>query len=165
MFREQVRMMTHVATAAGLGVVLSMLKLYTLPQGGSIALTSLPILFLSLLHGPRAGAAAGTLLGLLKLLLGPYVVHPVQLLLDYPIAFAALGTTGFFRRYAAAGTLIGGLARGTCHVLSGVIFFGSYAPPGVSVWKYSLIYNGSYLLPEMIVAAVIVPVVARRVKV
>jgi thiamine transporter len=160
---EQIRTMTYVAAAASLGVILSMVKLYTLPQGGSINLASLPILFLALLRGSWAGIAAGSLLGLLKLLLGATVVHPIQVLLDYPIAFAALGVAGCFRRYAAVGTLIGSVVRGVCHFLSGVVFFGSYAPPGVSVWKYSLGYNGSYLLPEMTIAVVVLPILIRRI--
>lgn len=163
--RSTSKSMTHVAVAAGLGVVLSYAKLYTLPQGGSVALASLPVLLVSLRSGPLTGAAAGSLLGLLKLLLGAHIFHPVQFLLDYPIAFAALGMAGLLRNYPSWGTLVGGLCRGACHVVSGVVFFGSYAPPGTSIWRYSLGYNASYLLPELVIALLVLPAILRRLRV
>lgn len=162
--RNRPRSITHVAVAAGLGVVLSYAKLYTLPQGGSVALASLPILLVALRSGPLTGVAAGSLLGLLKILLGAHIFHPVQFLLDYPVAFAALGMAGLLRGYPSWGILLGGLGRGVCHVVSGVVFFGSYAPVGTGVWRYSLGYNASYLLPELVIALLVLPAISRRLE-
>jgi len=153
----------EVAAAAALGAVLSLVKVYTLPQGGSVTATMLPVLFLALWRGPRAGALAGLALGVLKLTLGPVIVHPVQVLFDYPIPYALLGVAGFFRRLPALGALVASLCRLTVHTYSGAVFFASYAPPGVSVWEYSLGYNASYLLPEAMICIVLVPILLRRV--
>ncbi|MSS70841.1 MAG: energy-coupled thiamine transporter ThiT [Candidatus Latescibacteria bacterium] len=160
---NRVKRWVEIAVAAALGAVLSLVKVYTLPQGGSVTVTTLPILFLALWRGPGTGATAGMVLGLLKLVLGPIVVHPVQILLDYPVPFALLGVAGFFPRYPAMGVLAGSLCRGASHVLSGVVFFASYAPPGVNVWKYSLVYNASYVLPEALLCIALVPILLRRV--
>lgn len=153
----------EVAVAAALGAVLGLIKVYTLPQGGSVTVATLPALFLALWRGPKAGATAGGVLGLLKLALGPTVVHPVQVLLDYPLPYALLGVAGLFPRYPAAGVLIGSLCRGASHALSGAIFFASYAPPGVSVWKYSVLYNAGHVLPEALLCIVLIPILLRRV--
>lgn len=149
--------------AAALGVILSLIKVYRLPQGGSVTATTLPVLFLAVWRGPKAGAAAGLVLGLLKLTLGPIIVHPAQVLFDYLIPFALLGVAGFLPRYPAMGVLVGSLCRGASHTFSGAIFFASYAPPGMNVWKYSVLYNASYVLPEALICIVLVPILLRRV--
>lgn len=160
---NRVKRWVEIAVAAALGAVLSLIKVYTLPQGGSVTVTTLPVLFLALWRGPEAGATAGMVLGLLKLVLGPVVVHPVQVLLDYPVPFALLGVAGFFPRYPAMGVLVGSLCRGASHAFSGVIFFASYAPPGANIWKYSVLYNASYILPEALLCIVLAPILLRRV--
>ena len=58
-----------------------------------------PILWFSLRRGLRTGLEAGTIYGLVNMALGGYIVDPFQALLDYPIAFAALGLAGLFKRY------------------------------------------------------------------
>jgi thiamine transporter len=160
---SRVKGWVEVAVAAALGAVLSLIKVYTLPQGGAVTVATLPVLFLALWRGPKAGATAGVVLGLLKLALGPIVVHPVQVLLDYPVPYALLCVAGLFPRYPAMGVLAGSLCRGASHALSGAIFFASYAPPGVSVWKYSVLYNASHVLPEALLCIVLIPILLRRV--
>jgi thiamine transporter len=160
---SRVKGWVEVAVAAALGAILSLIKVYTLPQGGSVTATMLPVLFLALWRGPRAGALAGLTLGFLKLTLGPVIVHPAQVLFDYPVPYALLGVAGFFRRLPALGALTASLCRLAAHTYSGAVFFASYAPPGVSVWEYSLGYNASYILPEALISIVLVPVLLRRV--
>jgi len=152
-----------VAAAAALATVLGFLKLYRLPQGGSITLEAVPILFLARWKGMRPGIVAGLLAGFLKLILDPFIIHPVQILLDYPIPFACLGLAAVPHRFPRVGILLANLSRFLCHFASGALFFASYAPEGVSVWKYSALYNFSYVGPEAIIALFLVPPICNRI--
>jgi len=93
---------------------------------------------------------------------GSYIVDPVQALLDYPIAFAALGLAGMFRRYPLIGVGVGMFGRFLAHLASGVWFFSEYAPVGTHPMIYSAIYNGSYLLIEFIVSAVLIYIIVKK---
>jgi thiamine transporter len=162
--RNATRVLVESALAAALTVALSYLRLWTMPQGGSITLENVPIIVLALLRGPRAGLGAGAIAGLIQLLLGGYVVHPAQAVLDYPLAFGALGLAGFLRRPAWGGVLLGSASRFLCHVLSGVVFFASYAPEGTNVWAYSAIYNGSFMAPNALLTVLVVYLLLPRLK-
>jgi len=92
------RVLTVSAVCIALSAILSMVTIYTMPQGGSV--TPCSMLFIVLTgywFGPETGIMAGIASGLLNLAIRPQVVHPIQLLLDYPLAFGALGVSGFFR--------------------------------------------------------------------
>lgn len=152
--------------AIALAFILSMIKIYHLPAGGSVTAGSMiPILLLALRRGHKLGLVTAVLYGIAQLIEGPYIVHPVQLVLDYPLAFGALGLAGFFAFraektvsdfYALLGVAVGIGGRFLCHFLSGVIFFSEYAPEGMNPWVYSALYNGSYLVPELIISAVLI---------
>lgn len=132
--------------------VLSYIRFYRWPQGGSITLASmLPMFAYAYIFGPRAGIAAGAAYGLLQLIQDPYILHPAQVLLDYFIAFAALGLAGFVRGNFGLAILLGGFGRFFSSFLSGVIFFGSYAPEGMSPIIYSLAVNGSVIGTDTLV--------------
>jgi len=114
-----------------------------MPQGGTITPASmLPMILFAVVFGPVAGMIAGVGYGLLQLIQDPYVVHWAQLLLDYPLAFGAIGMAGLSRNNIPVAVLIGGFGRFLMHFISGFVFFGSYAPPGSNVIMYSLVYNG-----------------------
>ena len=96
--KVDIKAMTVSALLIAIAMVLSNVKIFTMPQGGSITLLSLlPIAVVTYLYGTKRGIMAGVALGLVNLIFGPYVIHPAQLLLDYPIAFGALGIGGAFR--------------------------------------------------------------------
>jgi len=141
-----------------LSAALNSIKLYQLPYGGSVTLAGMvPILWLSLRRGPIIGTYAGVVLGLVVMTIEPYLYQPAQVLLDYPLAFGALGLAGFFRKRPVLGVGVGMLGRFISHFLSGVFFFYMYAKDwGMDPVTYSIAYNGSYLLPEFIVSAVII---------
>lgn len=176
---SRTRVLVETALCVALAVVLGFVKLIELPNGGAVSLEMLPIMVLGLRRGVRVGIAAGGAYGLLSLLLGAYVVHPAQFLLDYPLAYALVGAAGLWWRAAGSargvarwGALVGGPALGAllrfcAHWVSGVIFFASMAPAGQSAWLYSLIYNASYMVPAALIcvaaAAGIVPALARAV--
>ncbi len=161
-----VRDLTLIATTAALAVVLGLilkaLPLPRLPYGGSISLESLPILYLAIWGGVRPAVSAGILCGLIQLLLGAHIYHPIQVVLDYPLAFGVLGISGFFPATVVVACLVGGGARFIAHFLSGIVFFGSYAPEGTTVWVYSALYNLSYLIPEIVLSAVLLPFLLKR---
>ncbi|ADQ05787.1 proton-coupled thiamine transporter YuaJ [Caldicellulosiruptor hydrothermalis 108] len=139
-----------------LSFILSFIKLYRMPQGGSITPASmLPLFAYAYMFGPFAGIVAGMAYGILQLIQDPYVVHWAQLLLDYPLAFGALGFAGFFRKNLPLGILAGGFGRFVFHFISGVVFFASYAPKGTSPVVYSAIYNATYLGPDLAVCLII----------
>lgn len=152
------------ALLIAMAYVLSNLKLYKLPQGGSI--TILRMLMISLigsLFGLRAGFAGAFAYGLLELVVDPYVVHPMQLLMDYLLAFGALGLSGVFKEgdYAIEkGFVLASLGRLFFAFLSGVIFFAEYAPEGWNPVIYALYYNASYILPEAVITLLLLRIPA-----
>jgi thiamine transporter len=149
---ERIRVLVEGALCVALSVVLSYLKILPMPQGGSITLEMSPLLFFSYRRGVKWGLAAGAMSGFLQLLLGGYVVHPIQGVLDYPAAFACMGVAGIAGHHFLLGTAASCALRLLCHVLSGAIFFASYAPEGQNPWLYSLVYNATYMIPSMIIS-------------
>ena len=170
------------ATAVGgmsiaLATALSVLTLIKMPQAGSLTIGSmLPIIFCALAFGPGWGVAIGAAYGVLQFVLAPFAAHWASIILDYPLAFGLLGLAGFFAAPAASrmsesnilrrvvslslfrialAVITGMSARLVSHVLSGVIFFAAYAPEGQNVWIYSIIYNGTYMVPEMVITCLI----------
>ena len=137
--------------------------IYRLPQGGSVSAAGMvPLIWFSLRRGLRSGLEAGAIYGLVNMALGGYIVDPLQALLDYPIAFAALGLAGFFKKYPFLGVPVGIFGRFLAHFTSGVWFFGIYAPEGMHPIIYSAIYNGSYLVIELVVSLVIIFLIAKK---
>jgi thiamine transporter len=127
----------------------------------------IPLIILALRQGWRVGVVAGAAYGLLDLVIDPYVVHPLQLLLDYPLAFGALGLAGLFKptvRGVVLGATVAVFARFVCHFLSGVIFFASYAPEGWNPYLYSAVYNAAYLVPSLAIAIVVTVVLLKALQ-
>ena len=156
---KDTRVLTESALAIALAFVLGLMPAFKMPFGGSISLEMIPLILLALRQGPIVGTVAGFTYGLLDLIIDPFVVHPVQLLLDYPLAFGALGLAGFFAptvRGAILGATVAVLARFVFHFLSGIIFFSSYAWKGWSPAAYSAVYNAGYLIPSLTIALVVV---------
>ena len=158
--RTDVKALTVSALLIALATVLGQIKVFEMPQGGAVTLFSiLPIAVCAYLLGTRRGVMAGFCVGLINLIFGPYVIHPVQLLMDYPIAFGAVGLAGITRNYRnglTTGYIIGLIGRYICAVLSGVIFFGAYAPEGFNAWTWSLWYNLTYLAAEGLLTVLII---------
>ena len=165
-FRDT-RVLTEAALAVALAFVLGFIALFKMPFGGSVSLEMIPLILLALRQGWKVGIVAGAAYGLLDLAIDPYVVHPVQVLLDYPLAFGALGLAGLFRptvRGAILGTTVAVLARFACHFVSGVVFFASYAPEGWNIYLYSAAYNAAYLAPSLGIALVVVVVLLKALE-
>lgn len=141
------------ALLVGLSIVLTRITIYSLPQGGSVSLFGmLPIVICAYFFGTRRAVMCGMCVGMIDLIFKPYVIHPIQLLLDYPLAFGAIGFAGLIFMAKKDGLipayLFGVLCRYICAVISGVVFFGAYAPEGFSPLTWSLWYNVLYLAIE-----------------
>ena len=154
------KQLTFCAVAMALALVTSFIKAASLPMGGSITLFSMFFMcFIGYLYGPKIGIMTGVAYGILQLIIEPYIYAPLQVLLDYPLAFGALGMSGFFSKKKfglTTGVIIGILGRYICHVISGYVFFASYAPEGMNPMIYTLGYNATYIVPELIATVIVV---------
>jgi len=148
------------ALSLALGTVLSNIKLFHFPTGGSITLLSMLVICLpGYFFGLGAGLMTGLAYGLLQLLIDPYVLFPMQLVVDYILAFTALGLSGLFSNAKwglLKGYITGVLGRFFFAVLSGWIFFGMYAWEGWSALPYSLVYNAIYIFAEAAITIIII---------
>jgi len=157
------QMITLIGLSIALATVLQFITVLRFPQGGSVTAGSMvPIILIAIFYGPEVGFLTGFLFGIINFIVNPFALHPVQVLFDYPLPFMAIGIVGYFRTRNIKGILLGVvlamLARFTCHFISGIVFFGSYAPKGTPVYIYSLLYNGSYMSVETIVSCVIIAI-------
>ncbi len=154
-------------------VIATVIKLPSLPNGGSVTLFSMLVVCLvGYWYGAKTGLIAALAYGILQFITGPYVVHPLQVLLDYPLAFAALGLSGFFsgsRNGLLKGYLAGVVGRFFFHEVSGLIFYttylGDFGGNMAAIWA-STVYNLSYILPEAVLTVIllVLPPVERAMK-
>ena len=175
MRNQKTRTLVECALMIALSTVLSFIVVYKLPQGGSItAVSMMPLVLASFRHGPKWGLLTGFVYSLIELLRGfDNVMYCTTIgamllcvLLDYVLAYSVMGTACIFGKVSknrtvsvAVGTAVTGLLRYGCSFLSGIIIWRDYAPDTMPVWFYSLTYNGSYMIPEIIlttIAAVLV---------
>ena len=164
------RKLVFSAMGIALAMVASYIKVFEMPMGGSVTLLSM--LFICLIgywFGPKYGLLTGVAYGLLQFIVDPYMLTIPQVILDYPLAFGALGLSGFFsnRKYGLQiGYIAGVLGRFLCSTLSGAIFFASFAPKDMNPWAYSALYQGGYLGAEAAITMTIIsiPPVARALK-
>ncbi|MEH7400153.1 energy-coupled thiamine transporter ThiT [Gottfriedia acidiceleris] len=168
---SKIQLMTEIAMCAALAIVFDFLPLFTAPQGGSVSLSMIPVFLIAFRWGLKQGLITGLLLAALQIVTKLYFVHPIQVFLDYILAFTSLGLAGLVYKqiknslsngnkksaaaYIILGTFIGSLARFICHFIAGIVFYGSYAPKGTPVSLYSLVYNAWYMVPSFIISAVL----------
>lgn len=157
--RKQIYCMALCAVLIAMSIALNQVKIIHMPYGGSITLFSMLAATLTgYFCGPKWGITSGIALGILNIIIGGYIIHPAQLVLDYFLAFGCLGFSGFFRNmkgglytgYAAAVT-----CRFICSFLSGFVFFAEYAPEGMNPVWYSFIYNLLYLWGEGVLTLIV----------
>lgn len=163
------RMLAYAALSIALSFVLSYIRLWKMPQGGSVTPGSmLPLMLFAYAFGAGPGILAGIVYSVLQFIQDSWMLNAWQFLLDYPIAFGMMGLAGFFRgkageasrpRAADPGLLWGiaaaSLGRFLASALSGVVFFAEYAPEGTPPLLYSIVYNGTYMLPEMMICLLV----------
>lgn len=158
------KQLVYSAVAIALAIVCSMIKFSSLPMGGSITLFSmLFIVLIGYWYGPSVGIMTAVAYGLLQFVLEPIFYTLPQMLIDYPLAFGALGLSGFFHKKKFGlqiGYIVGVIGRYVFAVISGYVFFGAYAPEGTPAIVYSLTYNATYIVPEAIVTLILISIPA-----
>ena len=163
---SNVKVLAEGTVIVALTVILkNFLPHYSLPQGGSVSIAGMVRLnWFTLRRGLRAGFMAGAVYGLVDMGLGGMsnIVDPVQAIIDYPLAFGALGLAGIFRKYPLVGVAVAIFGRFLAHFASGVWFFWMYAPEGINPVVYSAIYNGGYMLVEFVTSAIIIFILDKR---
>ncbi|MBQ2723953.1 MAG: energy-coupled thiamine transporter ThiT [Clostridia bacterium] len=149
------------AVCIALSFALSYVKLFRMPQGGSVTAGSIVLLLLySWYFGLPKGLVCCLIYGILQSIQDPWIVHPIQFILDYPLAYVTVGFVALFTNFKnknlglILGILTVTLLRYLCHFTSGWVFFGEYAPEGVASWIYSLGYS-LYVLVDCAVAGVL----------
>lgn len=160
-----IRRITEIALLVSIAVVLDFLAgLYApFPYGGSISPAMLPIILIGYRHGLKSGLLSGLAFGVLQSFvavgLGQFwFLSIVQVALDYGFAFIVLGFAGAIKDpFSSRGRFLFGIGlasflRYLMHGLSGVVFWGAYAPEGMNVWFYSFI---AYNLPYMAASALL----------
>lgn len=159
------------AIMVALAVVLNFLKLDLGPQGGSVNLVFIPLMVYALRRGCGWGIGAGFVFGVIKCLIGGGIAYGWQsLLLDYAVAYGLVGLSGLLPKKPVLGSLLGSAGCLLSFVLSGVLIWGVYMPesfwglPMTNVWVYSLLYNGSFVACNAILAAVAVGLLAKHTK-
>ena len=198
---KRIHILTESAIMVALATVLSMLKIWEAPYGGSVTVLSMaPIIILSMRRGVKVGLFAGFAHSLIQLLLGlsnvSYIPTPMGMFLcvltDYILPFTLLGLGGIFRNKInnpgvslMCGSLVALGARYLAHILSGYILFSGWAEwfftqdgfpawgaslvqslsPSALGWVYSIVYNGIYMVPEMILTAIAALLIARVPKI
>ena len=177
--------MTRKLTTAGvmlaLAIVLSQIKVFDAPYGGSVTAASmLPVIRISVLYDVKWGLLGGGVFACLEMLLGGIPAPPVAsvgsymlvVLLDYVLAFGVIGMAGIFHRRIFGGKTWGVPAatalviflRFICHFLSGILIWDVYAWEGYGASLYSFLYNGSYMLFELIITTAAAAALAKTIQ-
>ena len=168
--------LTECAIMLALATVLSFIKIIQMPMGGAVTLCSmLPIILIGIKYGNVTGALVGLMYSLLQLVFdlpGGNVFYMgmsagvviIVALFDYLVPFTVLGLAGTFRKIKTEkipmlgsyiGVVLTIIIRFCCHFITGFSIWGQWAPEGMSKYYYSLIYNGTYLLPELGITLVV----------
>ena len=178
---SRTRRLVECALLVAVGTVLSEIKIFEMPYGGSITLLSmLPLVMVSYRHGLKWGLLTGFVHSLLQMVTGFYAPPAGTIpafigvvLLDYVLAFTVLGAAWLFAKHfknRLLGVIVGAavvcVLRFVCSWISGAWLWGSYQEyyewaTGLNVWLYSFIYNGTYMLPEMILTSIVAVVLCK----
>ncbi|MBM7661357.1 thiamine transporter [Bacillus mesophilus] len=171
MQNKKIVFLVEVAIFSSLAYLLDFLSFKIWAQGGSVSLSMVPVFFIAFRWGIKGGLLSGLLYGALQLITTPYIYSIPQAFMDYILAFTLLGLAGLvsgriktsliegnkskLSTYIILGALIGSSIRFLAHYIGGIIFFADYAPEGTPVALYSLLYNGSYMLPAFILSSIV----------
>lgn len=161
--RINTKTMVMVGMTCAISYILYMIPLIKYPQGGGITLLSMmPVMILSILCGRSAGLTGGLIFGLLKVLNGAMILHPAQFLLDFIFGNMALGLAGSFgnnkKSKVIYGCVLAVILSVGSSIISGIVFFGQFAPEGISPLVHSLLYNISSSGFEGMVCTIVISI-------
>lgn len=163
-FSVKTKKIVFSSLALAIATVTSYITIIKMPMGGAVTLLSM--LFICLIgywFGPKYGVVTGITFGILQFILNPFILSIPQVLIDYPLAFGALGLSGFFKdnKYGLQiGYVVGVIGRFIFAVISGMVFFAYYTPDGMNPLIYCILYNGSYLGVEAIITLIVISIPA-----
>lgn len=140
------------ALCIALSFVMTKINLFTMPQGGSVDFELVPLILYTYRRGWSWGIRAGALAGILHVILGGYFFHPIQVVLDYPLAYAFVGLADLHPFWL--GLIAAWAGQTASSVVSGAIFFAQYAPEGQNPWVYSFFYNAPVLGVKYLVSGI-----------
>lgn len=170
MRNKSIRFITEVGIFSAIGIILDILAGFISPaiwpQGGSVSITLVPILMMGYRWGLKGGLMTGLVVGSLQIIWAPghYLIHPIQVLLDYPLAYGVIGLSGFVTKIItktsksiaitiiSLSTLCVGLLRTLSHIVSGVYYWGT-------TWEGSIIYNFGYMIPSIFITILVLTVI------
>ena len=192
-----------IAFAVSISAICAVMPFLNLPFGGGFTIASmLPIITVAYMYGTKWGLLTAFVYSIMQMLLGFNTVSAFFLpgdsqmlwyraiivcLIDYVIAYTVLGFGGIFRnkfetkKALVLGSIFAISLRYLAHILSGAIFFGTWAEwfftqDGFPAWGekiletfsgaslstvYSIIYNGTYMIPEIIITAIVACLIVR----
>lgn len=170
---SEAKVIAEIVVFGALSAVLYIIRPFSLPFGGAITLGSMvPVMWLSLRRGVRVGFIAGTIFGILGLLIDvlllPYspITNPVQVVLEYPIAFGMIGLAGLLGKDSELRVFLGVgisvLVKFLLHFIAGVVFWYWSVPEGWNHVAWAVVYNGSFLLPEFVISAVLIYILMKK---
>lgn len=168
--KQRLLMIAESAIMLALSTVLSMITFFKLPAGGSVTpFSMLPVLIIAYRYGTKWGLSVGAIYGLIQMVLGMSALSYATnawaaiciILFDYVVAFGVLGLGGLFRKVKiqavgfSLGVIVACVLRFLCHFLTGITVWADYADGVWPVVIYSLTYNGSYMLPELVITVAV----------
>ena len=167
MKRRQIQQMTEGALMLALSFILNNIRIFRMPQGGSVSLAGyVPLLIYAIRWGLTPGLILGTVYGFLEFIVDPFIIHPLQAFLDYPAAYMAMGLAGLGKSAntikgkidgrAIGAILLAVFIRAVVAITSGVIFFKETLPEDLPYITGSAIYNFSYIIPNTIIAIIVI---------
>ena len=171
--RTKTRMLAEAGICIALAVALSFLKIKPVAHGGSIDLVMIPLCIFAFRWGAGWGCLAGLVFGTIKLFMGGSALNLVSFVFDYSVAYAAVGLAGLFGKSAKTrpfGAFVGGFVRFIIHFISGFTVYAQWMPEefmGVTRLTpalYSLLYNGTYMLPNTVLCVIVVGLLARPLR-
>lgn len=174
---SKTRFLVEVALFSLLALFVDFFSFSLWPQGGSISLQMIPIFIIAFRWGLWGGLLTGFNVGILLIITGGYIIHPIQALLDYPLAFAVVGIAAIINHFLAqsstknmkypafyiiVGCIIGSVCRLILHIISAIVFFRNYVPNDQILWIYAFLYNGSYIFVSCLISIVVLLIIFYR---
>ncbi|MCL1949139.1 MAG: energy-coupled thiamine transporter ThiT [Turicibacter sp.] len=144
------------------------------PQGGSVSAALIPMAIIAYRHGIKLGMLGGLALGILQLIVGAYIVHPIQVLLDFLLPYiGACAIIGMWSKKMAVGhprrnariwvsLFFASAFRFASHWVSGIVFFYMFAPEGMNTWVYSFVYNFPQQFFNWLLAGTLLAIMVKR---
>ena len=173
--REYILTICEAAICVALALVLSYIKIDAWGLGGSIDFVMIPIICLAVRRGVAWGVGAGLIFGTLKYFFAAgFALNWQSIIFDYSLAYAAVGLAGAVKGTClnrfAVGAVIGGLMRFLIHFISGITIYAQWMPEEflnmtmTNTWMYSALYNGTYMVPNIVIAALVSPAVGAALR-